>query len=184
MRTQVLFSLFVVAGLIAGCSTEPKSEAKKESLRSNVQAAVAEMKTVDPGVEDFMNKGYGYVVFPSIGKGGLIVGGAYGRGEVYEQGNMIGFADVTQANIGLQAGGQTYKEIVVFENADALTRFKSGKLKFSADASAVALKSGAAATAEFQDGVAVITHPNGGLMFEASIGGQSFSFIPKDEATD
>jgi len=180
---NMIFGVLAAAGLtlgILGCSTEPKTDAKKEALSANVTAAIAEMKVVDPGVEDFMKKSHGYAVFPTIGKGGLIVGGAYGRGEVYEQGSTIGFADMTQGSVGLQAGGQSYKEIVCFENADALTRFKSGKLKFSADASAVALKSGAAATAKFQDGVAIFTHPNGGLMFEASVGGQSFSYIPKE----
>lgn len=180
MRYTLLLATVVVAAGLVGCSTAPKTEGKKEALKTEVNSAITEMKSVDPTIADLLKKSYGYAMFPSIGKGGLIVGGAYGRGEVYEQGDMIGFADVTQANIGLQAGGQTYKELIAFENADALNRFKSGKLKFSADASAVALKSGAGAAAEFQDGVAVITEPNGGLMFEASIGGQSFSFMPKE----
>lgn len=180
---NTLLGLLAVAGLalgIIGCSTEPKGEAKQDALGADVKAAIAEMEVVDPGVKELLNKSYAYAIFPSIGKGGLIVGGAYGKGEVYEKGSMIGFSDVTQASIGLQAGGQSYKEIVIFENSEALARFKSGKLKFSADASAVALKSGAAAAAKFQDGVAVITHPNGGLMFEASVGGQSFTYLPKE----
>ena len=100
--------------------------------------------------------------------------------EVYENGKMIGFADLTQASIGLQAGGQTFSEIIVFENENALNKFKNNKLEFSAQASAVALKAGASAQARFENGVAVFTKPKGGLMFEASIGGQKFNFKPSE----
>ena len=136
------------------------------------------VKALDPSLEKQIANAYGYVVFPSVGKGGLVVGGAYGRGEVYEQGKMVGWADLTQATIGAQIGGQTFSELILFENKAALDNFKNGKVKFSAGASAVALKSGAAVDAKYTDGVLVFVEPIAGLMVEASLGGQSFSFKP------
>ena len=91
---------------------------------------------------------------------------------------MVGYATISQATVGLQAGGQEFAEAVVFETPDALQRFKDGKLSFEANASAVALKSGAAASTKYENHVAVFTLPKAGLMFEAAIGGQSFSFQP------
>jgi lipid-binding SYLF domain-containing protein len=115
-----------------------------------------------------------------VGKGGLIAGGAYGRGEVYQGGEMIGFADLSQATIGAQAGGQEFSELIAFESQNALDGFKQNKLRFAANASAVALKSGTAKSARYDDGVAVFIRPTGGLMVEAAIGGQSFSYLPKE----
>jgi lipid-binding SYLF domain-containing protein len=119
------------------------------------------------------------VIFPNVGKGAWIVGGAYGRGVVYEQGQFVGYADISQATVGLQAGGQTYTELVVFEDKASLDRFKTGKLSFAANVSAVILKSGAAASAKYTDGVAVFVKPIGGAMVEAAIGGQQFTYQPK-----
>jgi lipid-binding SYLF domain-containing protein len=121
------------------------------------------------------------VIFPSVGKGGVIVGGAYGRGEVYEQGQLVGYADVTQATVGAQLGGQTFSELIVFENREAMDRFKRGNFEFAANVSAVALKAGAAAAARYTNGVAVFVKPEGGAMFEASIGGQKFTFQARTE---
>jgi lipid-binding SYLF domain-containing protein len=184
MKTHV-YGLVMVAALMlaAGCSTAPQTEEKREALRSEADAAVDAMTRTDPGLRDFINRGTGYAIFPSVGKGGVGVGGAYGRGIVYDDsGRMLGYADLTQASIGLQLGGQTFKELLVFENEAALNRFKNEGWSPTANASAVALKSGAAATARFQDGVAIFTQPNGGAMFEASVGGQQFKFINADDA--
>jgi lipid-binding SYLF domain-containing protein len=168
----------VMIGLLAGCATAPKNEAKKEALDANVQATLTSMKADDPSFDKFLGNAYGYVVFPSVGKGGLIVGGAYGRGQVYEEGRMIGYADITQATLGLQAGGQSFAEVIVFENKAALDKFVQNRYEPSASASAVALKSGAAAAAKYTDGVALFTYVKGGLMAEASLGGQRFTFTP------
>jgi len=179
MRNMICgLALGMLALGLLGCSTEPKTEEAKSTLHSDVQATLNEFSQTDSSFRDFINKGAGYAVFPSVGKGGLGVGGAYGHGEVYQHDQMIGYADLTQASIGLQAGGQTYSEVIVFENEDALNKFKNNKLEFAANASAVALKAGAAATARFENGVAVFVKPKGGLMFEASIGGQKFNFKP------
>jgi len=137
------------------------------------------MDRVDPGLEALARKGHGYAVFPEVAKGGLVFGGAYGRGVVYEQGTHIGYADLSQASFGLQMGGQTYSELIVFENKPALDRFEAGRLDFTADATAVILETGAAANARFVDGVTVIVRPLAGAMAEASVGGQQFKYIPR-----
>ena len=169
---------------LIGCTTVPRSETARAGLHDEAQAALKRMESIDPGLKTFLDKAHAYAVFPSVCKGGIIVGGAYGRGVVYEQVGMIGYSDLTQATIGAQLGGQTFAEIIAFETKEALDRFKLGNFAFSANASAVALKAGASATARYENGVAVFTHPNGGLMFEASVGGQKFSFVSGDAVGD
>jgi lipid-binding SYLF domain-containing protein len=120
----------------------------------------------------------GYAVFPSVGKGAAGVGGAYGKGVVYERGRVVGFCDMTQATVGAQLGAQKYSEIICFENEKTLAKFKDEKLAFDAQASAVAGKSGSAANASYSDGVMVYTLNESGLMAEAAIGGQKFSYQP------
>ena len=112
-------------------------------------------------------------------KGGLVVGGARGQGVVYAQGRHVGYCDLTQGSVGAQAGAQTFSELLVFANQDALDRFKAGQVTFAADASAVVLKTGVTTDASFIDGVAVVVSPIGGVMLEAAIGGQQFTYQPK-----
>ena len=163
---------------ITGCSTEPKNEGAKNELKADAQSSLVHFKTTDPGLEAMLKSAYGYVIFPSVGKGGLGVGGSYGKGEVYEQGKFVGYADMSQVTVGFQAGGQEFAELILLEDAKAMERFKYGKVKFAANASAVAIKTGAAATAKYSDGVAIFVDTKGGLMYEASIGGQEFSYKP------
>lgn len=169
-----------MVAMVMGCRTTPKSAEAREDLQAGAQRALQRMTSADPDLRGFMDKGYGYAIFPKVGKGGLIAGGAYGRGIVYEQGRMIGYADLTQATVGLQAGGQTYSELVVFENQAALNRFRTNQLEFSANASAVILEAGAAAAADFENGVAIFVQPRAGAMAEASVGGQKFTYVPAD----
>lgn len=161
---------------LAGCATTPKGQEAKTDLRHDVWKTVEEYQTKDPGMKKFLDESYAYAVFPSIGKGGLIVGGAYGQGEVFEQKKMVGYVTVSQASIGAQIGGQTFSELIVFQNKTALENLQANKLNFSANVSAVALKSGASAAANYRDGVVVFTNPNGGAMLEASVGGQKFEY--------
>src|SRR5438128_12150654 len=114
------------------------------------------MRTAYPTLWALMQKGYGYALFPNVDKGGLGVGGAYGRGVVYERGQHIGYSDLTQGTVGVQAGGQSFSELLVFETKAALERFTAGQFGFTVDASAVVLTSGAATQASFVDGVAVV----------------------------
>ena len=147
----------------------------------------------------FFEKCYGYAVFPNIGKGGIGIGGAHGKGKVYAGGKQVGDTSMTQVSIGLQFGGQAYSEIIFFENKAAFDSFTGGNFEFGAQASAVAITAGASAqtgttgtttgasttqksattAAKYSDGMAVFTVAKGGLMYEASIGGQKFSYTPK-----
>jgi lipid-binding SYLF domain-containing protein len=179
VRNMMMGLAVVSLAFVTGCTTAPQSDEGKDKLRTHVDNAMKQLDESDPSLRDFLNKAYGYVVFPTAGKGGLIVGGAYGHGIVYEQGQMIGYADISQATVGAQIGGQEFTEIIAFENKAALDRFKAGQLKFAANASAVILKSGAAASAKYTDGVAIFVQPKAGAMAEATVGGQSFSYLPK-----
>ena len=176
---SIMLVLIVVAGLMVSCATAPSSSEDKQALIMEATTRMQQMRAEDPAVGEMVKRGYGYSLFPKVGKGGLVVGGAYGRGVVYEQGRHIGYSDLTQGSVGLQAGGQTFSELLVFENKSALDRFKEGKLDFAADASAVVLKSGVATNATFVNGVAVVVSPIGGAMLEASIGGQQFTYQQK-----
>jgi lipid-binding SYLF domain-containing protein len=174
--TCIALVLTVVAGLLVGCATAPASRAEQDALLTQATSSLQQMRAENPSVSELVRRGYGYAVFPEVTKGGLVVGGAYGRGVVYEQGRHVGYSDLSQASLGLQAGGQTFSELLVFENKGALDRFKTGSLTFGADASAVILESGVATNVTFVDGVAVVVRPIGGAMVEASIGGQKFSY--------
>jgi lipid-binding SYLF domain-containing protein len=114
-----------------------------------------------------------------VGKGGFVVGGARGKGIVYEKDNVIGRAIMTQASIGAQVGGQTFAEVIFFETPGALNDFKAGKFEMSAEVSAVAAAEGASKTAKYKNGVAVFALPKKGLMVQASVGGQKFKYEPE-----
>jgi len=148
-------------------------------LLQQATTAMSEMNREDPGLDELTKKAYGYALFPEIAKGGLVFGGGYGRGVVYEEGQLVGYADLSQASFGLQMGGQTFSEVIVFENKAALDLLKQGRVEFAADASAVILKTGAASNARFVDGFAVFVRPIGGAMVEATVGGQQVTFVPK-----
>lgn len=147
----------------------------------------------------FFDNSYGYAVFPTIGKGGAGIGGARGKGRVYEQGTYIGDSTMTQLTVGFQLGGQVYSQIIFFEDKRALDEFTSGNFEFGAQATAVAITAGASAAASttgtsagvsggkrdaatagaYHKGMATFTVAKGGLMYEASVGGQKFSYTPK-----
>jgi lipid-binding SYLF domain-containing protein len=128
---------------------------------SEVAAVIAKFKAKDPGLARVFASAAGYVVFPTVGKGGIGIGGARGKGWVYQRGRLIGRSTLTQVTIGLQLGGQAYSEVVFLKDRAALENFKLGRLKLDAQASAMA---------------------KGGLMYQASVGGQKFSFTPTGKA--
>ncbi len=151
-------------------------------------------------VQSFFKNAYGYAVFPTVGKGGIGIGGAFGKGKVYRGGIVTGATSLVKATIGLQLGGQAFSEIIFFEDKRAYDEFTSGGFAFDATASAVAITAGAQAKAgtegasagastgqatgkqaktKYHKGMAVFVHIKGGLMYEAAIGGQKFSFEPK-----
>ena len=175
---------FTAAGLLtllslAACATAPATSGGKADLRHSSAEALSQAQQNDPSLQNFIAKSAGYAVFPSIGKGAVGVGGAYGKGDLYQNHVVVGYCDVTQASIGFALGGQAYTEILVFENPAAVERFKNGNYRFNAQATAVAIKSGVGANAKFADGVAVFTMDEAGLMYEASVGGQKFSYQPR-----
>ncbi len=143
-----------------------------------VAAVIKKFKQKDPGLAKVFAEAQGYVVFPTVGKGGIGVGAARGKGYVYQRGRLIGRSTLTQVTIGLQLGGQAYSEVVFLKDAAALDSFKRGRLKLDAQASAVALTARASADLAYRNGVAIVTMAKGGLMYEASVGGQKFSFKP------
>lgn len=153
------------------------SQSKKDQkIMADADAAKAALLKADPGLSNYFDHAAGYVLFPNVGKGGFIVGGASGNGVVYENGVAIGMADLKQLDIGLQAGGQAIIQIIFFETAVDLERFKKGNFKFSAEATAVAVESGVAVNAKYDNGVATFALPKAGLMASASVGGQKFSY--------
>jgi lipid-binding SYLF domain-containing protein len=152
--------------------------ASDTELISEAQKTLALYQKMDPGLAMFVSRSAGYVVFPTVTKGAVGIGGAHGTGVVFEKGRPIGKASLSQVSVGAQIGGQEYSEVIFFETPQALGEFEQGHAAFSAAVSAVALKSGASAAAKYKEGVAVFTATKGGLMAEASVGGQKFSFEP------
>ena len=145
----------------------------------DVRESIAAFKNSDPDMQAFFDKAWGYAVFPDVGKAGMGIGGAHGAGLVFEQGEIIGSSKLTQLSFGFQLGAQLYQEIIFFEKREDLEDFKQGNFELGAQASAVAVTLGASADAAYQDGVAVFTLAKGGLMYEAAVGGQKFSFEPE-----
>jgi lipid-binding SYLF domain-containing protein len=167
----------MVAGAVLMMAGARLSYAASDSeLIAQAQQTLALYKKADPGINEFLQSSAGYVVFPGIGKGGLVVGAAHGDGVVFVGGRPVGRATLNQVSVGAQVGGQEYSEIIFFQTPQVLSSFEKGQFTMAAQASAVALKAGAAAQAKYQNGVAVFTATKGGLMAEASIGGQKFSF--------
>jgi lipid-binding SYLF domain-containing protein len=146
--------------------------------QDDVPPVIAKFKEKDPGMEKIFSDAVGYAVFPTVGKGAIGIGGARGKGWVYQRGKVIGRSSLTQVSFGFQFGGQAYSEIVFFQTRQAMDNFKLGHLKFDAQASAIALTARASADLAYRNGVAIVTMAKGGLMYEASVGGQKFSFTP------
>jgi len=159
----ILFSPFVIS-------------AQSNRIVQDSKTAKAEFIKADANMAKLFTSSYGYAIFPNVGKGGVVVGGAAGAGAVYEQGKLVGGAELKQVSVGAQIGGQAYREVVFFENKAALDRFKANKVEFSAQLGAIAATEGASANAQYTDGLMVFTQTKGGLMAEATVGGQKFSY--------
>ena len=165
-------------GLTALALVTFPARAHKEA---DVQEVIQEFEKKDPGIQAWFKDAYGYAVFPNVGKGGLVVGGAHGDGLVYERGKLIGKTSLTAVTFGLQAGGQAFREVIFFKDKTALDDFTRGNFEFQGGLSAVALDEGVSKSLAYNKGVAVVTAAKGGLMAEASIGGQKFKFEPVKE---
>ncbi|MBA4745073.1 MAG: lipid-binding SYLF domain-containing protein [Muricauda sp.] len=171
-----LIKTFALATFLLIISVASAQNKKDKKIMKDAQKAKTTLLETSPSLEHFFDNSAGYVIFPNVGKGGFIIGGASGNGVVYENGDAVGMADLKKLNIGLQAGGQAIIEVIFFETDVDLQRFKTEKFQFAAETSAVALKSGIAFNAKYKDGVAVFALPKAGLMADASVGGQKFSY--------
>ncbi|QDF65823.1 lipid-binding SYLF domain-containing protein [Shewanella sp. SNU WT4] len=160
---------------------------------SSYQDALSHFKQA-PQTAPFFNNAYGYALFPTVAKGGFGIGAAYGEGKVFVAGKATGNTSLSQVSIGFQLGGQAYSEIIFFQHQKAYETFTSGEFEFGAQASAVALnvgvnaqagstgtsaKAGNAVAAQYINGMTVFTLAKGGLMYEAALAGQAFSFSPR-----
>jgi lipid-binding SYLF domain-containing protein len=157
-------------------SVQAADRAEIDRLRTEVDGAIKAFKRLDPSMSTLFTNAAGYAVFPSVGKGGFIVGGAHGKGLAYQKGVLIGYASLTQVTFGAQVGGQEFAEVIFFETEEALNDFKGSAFNMSAQVSAVAAAEGASENARYVDGVIVFTRPKQGLMVEATVGGQKFEY--------
>ncbi|MCK7591477.1 lipid-binding SYLF domain-containing protein [Subsaxibacter sp. CAU 1640] len=172
LKTMIAVAiLFMTVGAVA-------QNDKHKELMADADKAKATLLAKDAGLKTYFDNASGYVIFPNVGKGGLIIGGASGNGIVYDNGAAVGMANLKKLNVGLQAGGQAVIEVIFFETDAALQRFKDGKFEFSAEASAVIAEEGASKNANYNDGVMVYAMPKAGLMADASVGGQKFGYKP------
>ncbi len=175
----IVFTMVIFAVAFFGPAYAGWNPLKTDMEKEQVADAIANFKNSDPSMKVFFDKAYGYTVFPTVTKGAYGIGGAYGEGEVFKEGKLIGYSTLKQLTIGLQLGGQVYSEIIFFEDKRRLDDFKDGNFEFGAQVSAVAVTAGVSADAAYNNGVAIFTIVKGGLMYEASVGGQRFSYDPK-----
>jgi len=167
MRNGLASTVFLLAILL------PSAALAKSDPDSLV---IAKFKEKDPGMAKVFADAYGYAIFPTVGKGAIGIGGARGKGDVFERGKLVGKSSLTQVTIGFQLGGQAYSEVIFFKDKTALDDFKRGNFEFDAQVSAIALTARASRDLAYNRGVAIVTMAKGGLMYEASVGGQKFSY--------
>src|SRR3989338_4249693 len=175
-RSITLASVMLLSVAVPAYATWKTGIDKKTALIRETERAVNTFKETDPGLSRFFDTSYGWAVFPTVGKGGFGVGGAYGEGIVFEQGRIVGHTSLTQLSVGLQWGGQGYSEIIFFKDKEHLDKFKEGNFRLGAAVSAVVATLGASADADFSEGLAIFTNHKGGLMYEASVAGQKFKY--------
>jgi lipid-binding SYLF domain-containing protein len=169
--TAVMF--FLLSSTTALLAFEPDTSSE---MQLSVAKAILDVQKKDPTIERFFKESAGYAVFPNVGKGGIGIGGAHGKGLVIANDKAVGNTSLSQVTIGLQLGGQVYAEFIFFKDDVALGHFQRGNFELNAQASAVAVAAGASADADYDKGVAIFTNVGGGLMFEASVGGQKFTY--------
>lgn len=176
MKKLNVIGIIVMACAINMTSVFGQSDSKKNKIIADSNTAKVEFIAKNALMKGIFENAYGYVIFPNVGKGGIGIAAAAGNGVVYEQNKIVGMAKLSQVSIGVQAGGQAYREVIFFESKKEMDRFKDSRFEFSAGVSAVAVKAGASANAKYTKGVMVFSMQKGGLMYEASVGGQKFKF--------
>jgi lipid-binding SYLF domain-containing protein len=190
MRITRLLTFLVMVTLVFGFSATSGADDYSKTMNVFKES---------PAVQPFFKNAYGFAVFPTIGKAGFVVGGSYGKGQVYRGGKVTGKSSMGEGSLGFQLGGKAFSEIIFFKDKQAYDKFTSGSFEFDATAQAIVItagaqaearstgssagasagpKTGAQAKASYHKGMATFVHSKGGLMFEISIGGQKFSFEP------
>jgi lipid-binding SYLF domain-containing protein len=164
--------------MASGCSTAPRTLAERRSLVDEAEATVDMMIAKDPSLRGVIDRSAGFAVYPDVGAAGAVVGGAYGRGVLFERGRPVGFTELNQGAVGALIGGQTYSQLVVFHEEAALNRLKAGNIDIGAEASAVLLKAGVAAATRAEGGFSIFQVPKGGLMASAAVTGQKINYQP------
>ncbi len=174
---NLVFKPFLVFAFISvWTTTSGQTDKKDKQMVQDSKDGIKDFIHTDSLMKNLFNHAYGYAVFPNVGKGAVGVGGASGGGTVFEKKAVIGKAQMTQVTIGFQFGGQAYREVIFFEDKKTLDQFKENKIEFSAQVSAVAAKAGASGNVKYTNGVLIFTQQKGGLMYEASVGGQKFKY--------
>ena len=174
--THNLKSILLCSIILVSTIVNAQYSSKNKKMIADSKTAINTFIKTDDNMKKLFNDSYAYVVFPNVGKGGLGVGGAFGNGIVYQKKTVIGTAKLSQVSIGFQAGGQGYREVIFFENKSNFDDFKENKLKLSAQVSAVIAASGASVNASYANGILIFVQVKGGLMYEISVGGQTFNY--------
>ena len=174
-----LVTLFIIIMTFTSSLTVAWEPDNSDKLELAAAQALITAREKDPAMQKWFDTAYAYAVFPRVGKGGIGIGGAHGKGIVIHNDVTVGETSLSQVTLGLQLGGQVYSQFIMFRDKTAFDHFTRGNFEMGAQASAVAINQGASADANYDGGVAVFTIAEGGLMFEASIGGQKFKYKAK-----
>lgn len=176
---RLSIALITLCIIFAASIAQAWSPDQSDKLELSVAKALIDAKDKDPALEKWFAEAYAYAVFPRVGKAGLGIGGAYGKGIVIKNGATVAETSLTQGTIGFQWGGQVYSQFILFKDHTAFDNFSRGNFEMGAQVSAVAITLGASADADYDGGVAVFTIAEGGLMYEATVGGQKFKYKAK-----
>ena len=176
---HVMLTLVLLASSATAFGSWDPTEVQDRDAKA--QEAIATFKESDPTIQRFFDAASGYVVIPTVGKAGFGIGGARGKGALYENGELTALVTMSQLSFGFQWVGQVYSELIFFEDSETLDNFKRGNFEMGAQVSAVAITAGASADTNFKSGMAIFTQAKGGLMYEASVGGQKFKVEPQEQ---
>lgn len=171
MNKSILIGLFAVFSSNIIAQTEDQME-----VITDAEDAKQELIQKNPQLAELFEKSEGYAIFPNVGKGAYILGGAAGNGAVYENGVLVGMAELRQVDVGFQLGGKSFSEAIIFQTEEAFERFKSGELKLSSDISVVMVDEGVSQDVDFQEGIGVVSMSKAGAMAGVSVGGQKFDY--------
>lgn len=179
MRNMIQSMLAAALLFGSGCGAAPDTRAEQNDLVRQADDTLYTMVQRDPSLQALLNDSAGYAVFPNIGKGGALVGGAHGNGIVYVDGQPDGFVELNQASIGAQLGGASFAELIVFRTPEALARLQDGGLTTGASqANASFVRAGAAGSTDVNTDIATFVMAHGGLLADASFAGQRIEYVP------